>query len=140
MSAHYRQWLRGDARAPTCVTCHSSDAARTSLLNGEANSCATCHTPGGGAPRSEYVTHVRLMGVLIELDRNNLADAGSVIGSIRDIDRRVTRLHAYDQVDQLLHEATALWHSFTWEDVEAPLGAAGQAITALLDELDEAGP
>jgi hypothetical protein len=58
------------------------------------------------------------MGALIELDRNHLADAGSVIGGIRDIDRRVTRLHAYDQADQLLHEATALWHSFTWEDVE----------------------
>jgi cytochrome c553 len=65
MSAHYRQWRRGDARAPTCVTCHGTAAARLSLLNGEANPCATCHGPGNVAPRSEYVTHVRGSGLTL---------------------------------------------------------------------------
>ena len=136
-SAHSRQ--RGGAGAPTCMTCHGTTAARLSLMNGEANPCATCHGPGNVAPRSEYVTHVRLMGALIELDREKLADASQIISGIRDIDRRIVRLHAYDHADRLLHEAAVLWHSFTFEDVEAPLGAAGQAITALLDELAEAG-
>lgn len=134
-SRHSELVRNGVTRAPTCLTCHGAVAANFPDTRGIGSVCASCHGPTGSAPMSEYQTQVRLMRELISDDRYQLALVRTVIAHTRSGARREELEAAYREAEAPLAEATAAWHSFTFDTAVEPLALAGRRITALLERL-----
>lgn len=134
-SRHYGLLQAGVRRAPTCGTCHGAVAARFPATRGIESVCASCHGQDGSAPMSEYQAQVGLMRALIQDNRYQLALARTVIGHIRDPERREALDAAYRDAAAPLDDATAAWHSFTFDTAVDPLELAGRRISALIEQL-----
>ncbi len=134
-SKHHELLRAGDARAPTCSTCHGAVAARLPAPEALAAACSGCHGEGQAAPRPERAARAaRLLGE-VEALRDRLKSAHALIRGTPDAARRHRLEQAYEEAQGPLTQAIHAGHRFVLDDLEERLAVARRRSEALMAEL-----
>ena len=114
-SRHFELLNEGDARGPTCTTCHHS--VRANLLSPRSleQRCESCHGAEGVAPRPGRAADARTLIEGISEVRASLSAARDLLDSVRDDTRRAELEEAYTQAEVPLIQARQAGHRFPME-------------------------
>ena len=134
-SRHYQLARAGDARGPTCSTCHGEVAALLLSPRGLEAQCAECHGAGKTHPRTDYAANARLLMEEVRAVRAALKEARSLIGRIRDRKVRENFEAAYQQAEVPIIEARDAGHEFVFDNLTERLGVARKRTEALMQAL-----
>lgn len=129
-SAHQDRLSRGDAKAPTCTSCHTSMAADVPSPAALERQCLQCHDDRQERARvakRELADVVRL--------RTTLRIAKVQIAGVKDPDRRTSLTSQWTDADASLRDAMAALHAFDQRRVDERLGASNVRIEQLVAEL-----
>jgi hypothetical protein len=134
-SWHFRMQRAGDARAPTCSTCHGEVLAYRLSPKELGKQCAACHGPKGIAPRPDRAEDARLLLEDISGARRQLADARALIRKTVEKSRRAALEEAARQAEVPLAEATQNIHRFVFDAARDRLDVARYRIGMLVGNL-----
>jgi hypothetical protein len=134
-SRHYALLEEGDARTPTCTTCHRNPGMRRPSPRAIEAACRQCHGPSGRAPRPERAQQARAIYEGINTVRDQLDAAKRLIDRVRDRARRDRLTDEYQQADVPLEQAIQAGHEFVYTDLEQRLDVAKQRVNDLLNHL-----
>ncbi len=134
-SRHYQLLDQGDARAPTCATCHGAAGRPGPSPKALEKECAQCHGPKGIAVRPGRAAQARVIYQSIADARDLLGATHKLIGRITDPTRRAQMEKAYREAELPLTDAIYAGHQFVYDGVEERLASAQQRITELMAKL-----
>ena len=135
-SRHY-ELLRANAKdkGPTCSTCHGDVDGRLLSPKAVASECNRCHGPRGSAPRTDRATQARDQYEALNVVRQELKLADSLIKRVEDRDRRTRLREAHNAVQTPLTRAIAAGHRFVYQDMNDYLAVAQRLVQDLLGSL-----
>ncbi len=139
-SRHLALLKRGDARVPTCTTCHESVGAHVMSPKALERECAGCHKPDGPETQRGFPAQGRLMVEGITAVRADLDNARALIARVKDRERRAALDDAYAQAEVPLVEAAEAGHAFVFTGLQDRLKVARSRTDALLDQLANVRP
>ncbi len=134
-SRHYALLEAGDARTPTCATCHGDAGLRRPSPRAIEAVCAQCHGPKGRAPRPERAQQARAIYEAINATRDQLDAARRLINRVTDRARHDRLSDEYQQADVPLEQAIQAGHEFVYTDLQQRLDVARQRADALMNDL-----
>jgi hypothetical protein len=134
-SHHFALLKSGDARVPTCTTCHDPTGWQFPSPKALETECQRCHGPQGVAPRSERAAAARALLEEVHASRELLAATRPIIDRMKDKTRQAHFREAYRNAEVPLIEAGRSVHEFVFDNLKDRLTIARQRIEALLVEL-----
>jgi hypothetical protein len=134
-SHHFQLLKAGDARVPTCTTCHDAAGGRFPSPKVLESECQRCHGPKGVAPRGERAAAARTLLEEVRVSRDLLAATRPFIDRIKSSTRQEQLRQAYQQAEVPLIEAGRSVHEFVFDNLKERLTTARQRIEKLLAEL-----
>jgi hypothetical protein len=134
-SRHDQLRLEGDARGPSCITCHDAAGERLLSAKGLQSECASCHGAAKRAPRPDLPLAARNFFEGIRDVRRILEQAESLVSSVKDKARRVTLTADVQQARVPLTLAIQAAHSFRYDDSDQLVALARRRATTLVDTL-----
>lgn len=134
-SRHFELLGAGDARGPTCTTCHHS--VRANLLSPRSleQRCESCHGPEGVAPRPGRAAEARALIEGISEVRASMRAARDLMENVRDDRRRAALEEDYTQAEVPLIQARQAGHRFVFDELEERLATARERVARLLARL-----
>ena len=134
-SRHFALLQQGDARVPTCSTCHGAAGFLRPSARALESECRQCHGPSGVAPAAERAEAARTLYDALNESRDLLKVARPLINRINDRTRRAQLDQMYQQAEVPLIEATEAGHRFVYDELKERLLVARQRIEALFGRL-----
>jgi hypothetical protein len=134
-SQHYKLLQAGDARGPTCSTCHGEVGANLLAPSALATQCNKCHGPGQVEERAGRADEARLLMTDVAEVRARLTEARAIIRRIKDKALRARFEEAWRQAEVPIIEARNAGHEFVFDNLKERLDRARQRTEALMDEL-----
>ena len=134
-SWHFQMQRAGDARGPTCSTCHGEVIGYRLSPKEFGKQCAACHGPNAMAPRPDRPENARLLLEQIRDARVELARARASIRKIGEKTRRAALEERARLAEVPLVEATRNIHRFVFVEAQDRLDAARYRIGMLAEML-----
>jgi hypothetical protein len=134
-SQHFAMLAGGDARVPTCTTCHDSAGSRLPSPRSLESECQHCHGPKGIAPRVERAAAARTLLEEVRDSRELLRATLPFIERIKSTSRQGELREAYRLAEVPLVEAGQSVHEFVFDNLKERLSTARKRIEALLVQL-----
>jgi hypothetical protein len=134
-SRHFALLETGDARVPTCSTCHGSVSAQLLSPRALEAECANCHGSGETYERPEAPRQARQLLESIVAVRTVLDDARRLIDRVEDDEQKNSLEYDYRQAEVPLIEAATAGHAFQFNALEERLGTATRRADALMERL-----
>lgn len=131
-SRHYELLKAGNDRGPTCSTCH--DPVAGDLLSPKAleKQCNQCHGPKEIAPRMQRAANARAMYEAMNVVRDQLKLANSMIRRVDDRQRRADLTAEYEQAQVPLTRAINAGHKFVYDELDEQLKLSQERIERLM--------
>jgi hypothetical protein len=131
-SRHYQLLKTGVDRGPTCSTCH--DPVAGDLLSPKAleKQCNQCHGPKEVAPRAQRAANARKMYETLNVVRDELKLANTMIKRVDDRQRRADLMAEYEQAQVPLTRAINAGHKFVYDELDEYLKVAQDRIDKLM--------
>jgi cytochrome c554/c'-like protein len=114
-STHRTLLVRGDQRAPTCTSCHTSMAADLPVSGNVEHLCMTCHRDNGEPDRTR---RARRQLEEVARQRRMLERARLEIAALSDAARRTPLMTDWTAADVSLRSVVARIHSFDQAGVD----------------------
>ena len=134
-SRHAALLQDGDARMPTCTTCHDEVGALLLSPRSLETECATCHGRGRSAPRPEYPARARSLLERGRQIRTMLNQADATIRRMKTSPRRTAMTQAFEEARRPFTDAVDAGHAFNFEYLDTRLTSARQRAEALLQRI-----
>jgi HSP20 family molecular chaperone IbpA len=128
-SRHQSLLDAGDARAPTCATCHGAMRARTVTPSELEARCASCHP--GDSPLAGYPLVMRTSLERLDAARLRCDELAAAVGGVANDARRLTLKLAVSAAHYTLREAVAAAHAFNVAGVEERVSEARRQLDAI---------
>jgi hypothetical protein len=139
-SRHYELLREGNPETPTCVTCHGEVGAYLLSPKSLYAECANCHAEGKVAPRGDFPAEGKLMLTGIREVRASLDHAKSLIGQVKDKDRRESLQTELQDARVPLLEAVQSAHMFVFDQMQERLQIARKRSEMLMERLANPQP
>lgn len=134
-SRHYELLKNGDEFGPTCSTCHDAVAGRLLSPTALEKQCSHCHGPKEVAPRAERARNARGMYESLNVVREQLKLASTMIRKVDDKQRRDDLLAEYEQAQVPLTRAINAGHKFVYNELEEYLKVAQERVETLMSRI-----
>lgn len=134
-SRHYALLKSGDARGPTCVTCHGESAAQLMSPAAVEGECNQCHGVGKRAPRPERAMQVRTLLERVRDLRAQLDAARRLIDAVGDPARRQRLRDEFEGAQAPLTQTVNDGHSFVFTGSEERLDTTRRRLAALYQSI-----
>jgi len=134
-SRHFELLKSGNAKGPTCSTCHGDVDGRILSPRALASACNACHGPGETAPRAERARLVREQYEDLRNVREQMKLASKRIARVDDKRRRDNLMRLLTRAEGTVGRAVEAGHKFVYDDMSAYLRLAKQHVDELLTTL-----
>ena len=134
-SHHLALLKSGDARVPTCTTCHGDAGENRPSPRALEGECRTCHRADRAGGHPEYPALGRRMLEGVRDARATLNEARRMIARVKEPERRARLEAAAGQIDVPLTQATEAGHAFVYANLEERLDTARRRLAALFEDL-----
>lgn len=134
-SRHYALLKAGDEHGPTCSTCHDAVAGTLLSPSGLEKQCGRCHGPKEVAPRAERARQARAMYETLNIVREQLKIARTMIKRVDDPQRRADLMEEYEQASVPVTRAVNAGHKFVYDELESYAAVAQDRVEALMSHI-----
>lgn len=135
-SRHGTVLASGEARAPSCSTCHGAMSAAVPSPTGLERTCGVCHAD---ASRDAYPSDARVVTEWMADARARLHDAELAIARVADDTTRRQLWWRYDRAVDRTNQAAVALHAFDLQAARVSLALVRAELAAITQQV-AAGP